>query len=222
MLHDLYPFFFITIVCFLFIHHCNLKLEKPCCDENHECKVLDISTHENVYMCLKKIMVGDTCRYLVECWPLENAICSNRKCRCLPNYGPTSNKTNCVPLLDGDCDEDKKCYSENSECVDNYCQCKERFIMNFMKQCVRSAIGRSCDNKLACGDPFYYNCENGKCACKKNYILVNNASCLPLLGEFCWTNEPCGLKYSKCLNNKCQCIPNYNAVSNDECILDQN
>lgn len=82
-------------------------------------------------------MIGDTCRYMADCLPLENAICSYRNCRCLPNYGPTSNKKKCVPLLDGYCDEDQKCYSQNSECNNNECQCKEGFIMNYMKQCVR-------------------------------------------------------------------------------------
>ncbi|CAG5075736.1 Protein of unknown function [Cotesia congregata] len=49
----------------------------------------------------------------------------------------------------------------------------------------------SCNNSLDCSDPWHAQCSNKKCICTTNHIAINNVTCYPILGGYCWLQRQC-------------------------------
>lgn len=79
-------------------------------------------------------------------------------------------------------------------------------------------LGSSCIVDTDCSEIKHAICSMDKCVCKKNYIRLNEKTCLPLLGEYCSTNGRCPTKNSDCIDNRCQCKSHFIPLSSNKCI----
>ncbi|XP_053597988.1 prion-like-(Q/N-rich) domain-bearing protein 25 [Microplitis demolitor] len=191
------------------------------CNKTNVCRAIRWAEKEEKFLCLNPVMLGEHCQYDTDCLRLDFATCSReaRKCTCLPNYGLIKQNLGCVALIGGPCDRHQRCLIDNSICINSKCQCNERFTMKSNKECVITSIGESCKRDTDCRDILHIGCSvNKKCVCKDNHIFVNNSTCLPLLGEFCWSDERCAPANSMCINNRCQCKSNYTALTKTLCV----
>ncbi|XP_053597987.1 prion-like-(Q/N-rich) domain-bearing protein 25 [Microplitis demolitor] len=194
--------------------------DNPCCNKSTICRNIKRGYEENVSVCLSPALYRDYCQYDTDCLRLDFAKCNTKynECECLPNYWASANHRRCVPLIGGYCVHKQDCLVDNSICIGNKCQCKESFVMKSNKLCALTSIGKSCKKDIDCSDILHIGCSvSKKCVCKNNHILVDNSMCVPLLDEFCWTDELCAPNNSICFNNKCKCKPNYIAVANTHC-----
>ncbi|XP_014299519.1 prion-like-(Q/N-rich) domain-bearing protein 25 isoform X2 [Microplitis demolitor] len=79
-------------------------------------------------------------------------------------------------------------------------------------------LGMFCEHNDDCDEILHAKCSKNKiCVCRLNNVQLNETTCSPLLGEFCWRNELCATENSLCINNECQCKSNYLRQSN-QCI----
>lgn len=83
---------------------------------------------------------------------------------------------------------------------------------------VLAPLGKTCQNNDDCNEISFTECLDNKCVCKKNYLVVNNTRCLPLLEEICSADELCAVDNSVCIYNKCQCDIHFVAEYNDKCV----
>ncbi|XP_057335151.1 prion-like-(Q/N-rich) domain-bearing protein 25 [Microplitis mediator] len=104
------------------------------CNRNEDC--IPDNSFCNLYTCrcknnfvsisnnrCKAISLGMPCESDVDCNFIINAICSNGKtCVCNENHLPV-NKSTCTVIIGGSCSSGNHCSIENSECVNNICQC---------------------------------------------------------------------------------------------------
>ncbi|XP_057326135.1 low-density lipoprotein receptor-related protein 8-like [Microplitis mediator] len=164
-------------------------------------------------------LLGTTCSNDDDCKDLLHMKCSENKiCTCRPHHVIKNNAT-CASLLGGYCQHDEQCGADNSVCIDNKCQCKAHLKSISIDKCVPTKLGKFCLDILDCEDVLHLSCsDNHQCECKKNHIIVNNSTCLPLLDEYCWFYEKCAPENSVCSFNTCQCKPNYLQRSNNQCI----
>ncbi|KAH0561411.1 hypothetical protein KQX54_016610 [Cotesia glomerata] len=126
-----------------------------------------------------------------------------------------------LALLGSSCEHNDDCNDPgHSECSeDKICVCK---LHNFIKyntcQPRLATHGTFCQSDDNCTLIKYMKCsEDNKCVCHDKTILINDATCAPILGGFCEKHAECIVDYSVCFNNKCQCKPKYKAVADDEC-----
>ncbi|XP_057322077.1 prion-like-(Q/N-rich) domain-bearing protein 25 [Microplitis mediator] len=204
--------------CVVYDKQCNPNLRTPCCEESSECQAITWNSYKSSFLCLQPALIGDSCRTDIDCLNMFDLYCNkDKKCQCTDNLVPL-NSTTCGKLTSGFCLNDTDCSIENSTCINYKCECKPFFELNFDNQCVPTVLGKSCYSDYHCKDSMHFKCSNNKkCTCKENRIVINNATCAPLLDEFCWSNERCAPHNSICFNNKCQCKAHYKAISNYEC-----
>ncbi|XP_057335477.1 uncharacterized protein LOC130674225 [Microplitis mediator] len=191
------------------------------CNKTNVCRAIKWMENEEKFLCLNPVLLGEHCLYDTDCLRLDYATCSreDHRCTCLPHYGLIKQNLRCVALIGGYCDQGHRCLVENSICINDKCQCKERFAMRSNKECVLTSIGESCRKDIDCSDILHIGCSvSKKCVCKNNHILVNNSTCVPLLGEYCWSDERCAPANSMCINNHCQCKPDYTALTKILCV----
>lgn len=75
----------------------------------------------------------------------------------------------------------------------------------------------SCINSLDCMDPWHAQCSNKKCICTTNHIAINNITCYPLLGGYCWIQRQCLTPNSECVDYQCRCKKNFFPLSDNLC-----
>ncbi|XP_057336707.1 uncharacterized protein LOC130675184 isoform X2 [Microplitis mediator] len=198
---------------------CNSSNEIPCCQENNVCVKVQKDLRTYTSICLKPLKLGDLCEENVDCLMLGHAKCDEGHCDCLTNYGIPNKGTKCLPLIGGICLEDDDCSVKNTICVNNKCQCRDKYLAINNNQCKPSTLGKKCRGDLNCNNELHMKCsENEICSCKSNHTMIDNIKCVPLLDEFCWTGEKCAVNNSICFKNKCQCIKDYKALGNYMCI----
>lgn len=54
-----------------------------------------------------------------------------------------------------------------------------------------------------------------------NNIELNQTTCAPILGGFCWKSELCATTNAVCIDNECKCKDNYFRRSNNQCIFSE-
>ncbi|XP_057333197.1 protein crumbs-like [Microplitis mediator] len=139
------------------------------------------------------------------------------KCVCKKNYIRLNEKT-CLPFLGEYCSTNGSCATENSNCIDNRCQCKSQFIPLSSNKCITAIREKFCHTNNDCSEIKNAECtEEKKCSCKLNHAIMNEMACEPLLGELCTTNRDCITANSVCNINKCQCNRYYVAKSKNQC-----
>ncbi|XP_053593223.1 prion-like-(Q/N-rich) domain-bearing protein 25 isoform X2 [Microplitis demolitor] len=169
--------------------------------------------------CIRSYL-GKSCDSDQDCYDINRAMCDeNKKCVCRMNSIAIGENEICTSLIEGFCNSDSDCLPLNSVCVDNKCQCKHIFSAVSNRECKLSYIGQRCDRDIDCGDMNHAICSRDtKCICRENHISLDNATCSPLLGGYCWTEEECVPDNSICLFDKCQCKPHFEVKSNDQCV----
>lgn len=105
--------------------------------------------------CFPKKENGERCDDSTQCL-LENSFCDNTfsakgKCKCRPGYialNPTSDKCVQMRKIGEMCKENSQCQLSdiNSECVDNLCQCRSGYMMNWASVCIRLTKTRTRDS----------------------------------------------------------------------------
>lgn len=58
---------------------------------------------------------------------ISHSVCRKNTCICDEHHLPVNNKI-CLPKLDVFCRNDEKCVVENSDCIDNRCQCILHYV----------------------------------------------------------------------------------------------
>ncbi|XP_057338529.1 prion-like-(Q/N-rich) domain-bearing protein 25 [Microplitis mediator] len=104
-------------------------------------------------------------------------------------------------------------------CCDQKDICKQ-IEPNSFKCIERVGLGKFCELDQDCKKIRHSKCsKENTCICRINNIEVNETTCAPVLGKFCWENEPCATDNAVCINNECQCnVSNYQRF-NDQCIF---
>ncbi|XP_074098774.1 prion-like-(Q/N-rich) domain-bearing protein 25 [Cotesia typhae] len=177
------------------------------------------------------------CQYDSHCRKFINhSVCRKNICICDNHHLPVNNLI-CLPKLGVFCRNDEKCVVENSDCIDNRCQC----IINYVNrgfQCVRMDYIKNCAsyedcNKKNSNTPFIGSrfcrvdrdcldfgnsrCSlNNICICKENNFAFNNQTCYSILNGVCSHDEECEKNFY-CVDFKCQCKPFFSSVSIHEC-----
>lgn len=117
---------------------------------------------------------------------------------------------------------DQQCANYNEICnlINLRPCCDENLSCNFRT----SQNGYSCGPKRKLGSPcrvdedcsmIHAKCSSEfKCVCREKNIEVNEISCMPFLGAFCWKNETCATDNSICVDNQCQCRDYYRENGN--------
>ncbi|XP_057318184.1 prion-like-(Q/N-rich) domain-bearing protein 25 [Microplitis mediator] len=164
------------------------------------------------------IKLGQKCNYDEDCRKIYYAKCSeNKECVCKSNYVKV-NQT-CAPLLGEYCWNSEQCITVNSDCINHKCQCKYNYRERFDK-CVPEFLEVFCEIDPHCEIIPNAKCAKNKkkCVCKRGYVQYNKLVCVPLLDEFCLSDQHCHFNNSICVNNKCSCQPNYVQELNDKCL----
>ncbi|CAG5089911.1 Protein of unknown function, partial [Cotesia congregata] len=211
---------------------CDPKAENPCCDPVQKCTIA-VKNDRWSYQCKQKASLGQNCTSDFDCEKDLYAECSNADvCVCNENY-VMKNKSRCEQLLGGQCYHDESCNIDNSACIENKCQCNPSFRNPDKYKCLpsgcimtqilgqrqlRTKLGNQCKTDSDCGEVRHTKCsDNHECVCAENQIMVNKATCLPLLDGFCTNDSPCFVKNSVCINNECQCQDGYVPLSHNQC-----
>lgn len=175
---------------------------------------------------------------------INHTVCNNNKCECNYNY---FSKTGfiCGRPFNAQCLPDESCATDNSICIDYKCQCKKNYVFQDTK-CVPSTyacwiikfyelsrkkklfdvfnntiehLNEPCETAADCDGIKFAECsEENKCRCKDKYFAINETHCSLKIGEYCSTNEECGVKNSNCWFNQCYCELGYINILNEECI----
>lgn len=83
------------------------------------------------------VRLGDYCENNVDCFNINDAVCSeNKKCECMPNYIKRKDGE-CVLMVKA-CVTDKECVVKNSVCSNHRCTCKLSYTLDFKDQCIPS------------------------------------------------------------------------------------
>ncbi|XP_057342153.1 prion-like-(Q/N-rich) domain-bearing protein 25 [Microplitis mediator] len=165
------------------------------------------------------VELGLPCYDNLDCAQIYNSVCSNdKKCVCRINYVEI-NKKICAALIDEYCSKSIPCAVNNSNCIENTCQCGNNFLRESNDQCLESIINQYCHENLDCEMIQNTVCSKDKvCVCEANYIQVSYTRCAPLLYEFCEENDDCATTNSICSSHQCTCDIHYSRRSNDQCL----
>ncbi|CAG5103239.1 Protein of unknown function [Cotesia congregata] len=130
-----------------------------------------------------------SCREDSHCSIIKYAVCSSDdNCKCKPNYVPLSHDK-CLGTIGEYCNSNAECYSYNTVCLNNICQCSDKFYASSKTHC----------------DP------------KKKYYPVNEFECLLSLYGDCLSNDDCRLNSTVCIYNQCKCQDNFSPISETQC-----
>lgn len=81
----------------------------------------------------------------------------------------------------------------------------------------------TCINDNDCDAIRHAKCsKDKKCVCRANNVQLNETTCLPLLGGFCWKNESCAPDNSHCIDNECKCSDDYLPITKNLCMRSEN
>ncbi|XP_057326392.1 prion-like-(Q/N-rich) domain-bearing protein 25 [Microplitis mediator] len=173
-----------------------------------------ISDEQCIPIELNRFCVNDN-----ECKLITYAECSkDNRCVCKKNYVKTD-VSECSPLLNERCTNNKQCVTDNSICIYNKCQCKFSYSQRSINECVLSYLEKKCAQDEDCSEIPFAKCSNAsKCICHLNYVQLNATTCAPLLGGFCTNDVECKTNNSTCVDNECVCANGYSSRSADECV----
>ncbi|XP_008556518.3 prion-like-(Q/N-rich) domain-bearing protein 25 isoform X2 [Microplitis demolitor] len=124
-------------------------------------------------------------------------------------------------------DPDNHCVIRNALCDPNVMRpcCDQRDICkqigpNAFKCIENVGLGKICRGDEDCNEIWHSKCSKEKtCVCRTNNIKVNETTCAPVLGGFCWKNELCATDNAVCIDSECQCYGNIYRRFNDQCIF---
>ncbi|XP_074106153.1 prion-like-(Q/N-rich) domain-bearing protein 25 [Cotesia typhae] len=200
------------------------------CETNQLCKFENSECIDNMCKCKSgfialtptkcvKSLLGECCNSRDDCLNIGNATCSIfNRCICRKN-NIAVNRATCMPILGGKCYSHKDCFVNNSKCIDHTCQCRPRYNYLTNQMCIITTLGTVCKVASDCGDDYRFECsKDNVCACKENFEISNNSTCLPKLGQACRDSEKCFPEKTVCADNKCQCKLGYRSTRNGTCI----
>ncbi|XP_057335490.1 prion-like-(Q/N-rich) domain-bearing protein 25 [Microplitis mediator] len=166
----------------------------------------------------RKIILNGSCANDEECSDIKHAKCSKDKlCVCITN-NIRVNETYCAPALRAFCWKGEKCATDNASCINNECQCNGNSVQQSTDQCLPKLLGSSCETNSDCERVKFSKCSATKtCICSLNTLPINGASCVPILNDFCQTNDDCKVENSECIKNVCKCKVMFKTIANTEC-----
>ncbi|XP_044578999.1 prion-like-(Q/N-rich) domain-bearing protein 25 [Cotesia glomerata] len=183
---------------------------KPCVVHNSDCingrcKCNPNFVAQSNNRCLPTKLYGK-CKNDDDCSYIKNSTCSKYN-ECV--YNINYNIKSFSPPLGGDCSKNADCSIGNSTCIDFTCQCRPYFEIIYGEKCV-PVLKKPCRSNCDCFNVPFAECSTNKtCACKTNYVTLENGSCLPPEIGICTKNSDCIFKNSYCYFNTCQCIRNF-------------
>ncbi|XP_021932929.1 multiple epidermal growth factor-like domains protein 6 isoform X2 [Zootermopsis nevadensis] len=161
-------------------------------------------------------MIGGKCKVHNNCYLASGmpAYCDKSECTCPNSHHPNQNGTDCIKTvyLDGPCQTDQECVTENSRCGD-VCRCRVNYIQSRKEDgCLKAAdkIGDPCSENEQC-TMFLgkTTCSvEGHCSCLPGYHHIPpNSKCFPDigLGGMCEDNAECAVPSAVCSAGICSC-----------------
>ncbi|CAG5073390.1 Protein of unknown function [Cotesia congregata] len=191
------------------------------CKPNEQCAVKNSHCIDDVCVCrpARSNFNRILCREDSQCSIIKYAVCSDNNCECKPNYVPLSHGK-CLGTLGEYCDSDAECYSYNTVCLNNICQCSDKFYASNKTHCDPIHLGLTCQNNQDCLVAIKNSeCSTREniCVCRNQYYPVNEFECLPSLYGDCLSNDDCRLNSTICIDNKCKCQDNFSPISETQC-----
>ncbi|CAH1155251.1 unnamed protein product [Phaedon cochleariae] len=200
------------------------------------CVCVDV-THQETEFEQQSLVSYTNCRVDSDCHQKSNhSFCFDNdqekigRCKCLEGYELFSrNKTSFACLGSAgygeQCERNVQCQlslTENAECSDGLCRCKENSHLFTDKKCYVSVVlGDFCRGDSNCwlNDGTFGNCNNGRCGCKfdRQVPASDRQSCVDgrRLAESCNNDAQCGVVPNSVCRVTCTCAANY-ALSRDE------
>ncbi|XP_021932926.1 prion-like-(Q/N-rich) domain-bearing protein 25 isoform X2 [Zootermopsis nevadensis] len=166
--------------------------------------------------CYETSLIGGKCKVHNNCYLASGmpAYCDKSECTCPNSHHPNQNGTDCIKTvyLDGPCQTDQECVTENSRCGD-VCRCRVNYIQSRKEDgCLKAAdkIGDPCSENEQC-TMFLgkTTCSvEGHCSCLPGYHHIPpNSKCFPDigLGGMCEDNAECAVPSAVCSAGICSC-----------------
>ncbi|KAF5289784.1 hypothetical protein FQA39_LY03701 [Lamprigera yunnana] len=157
-------------------------------------------THDNLF-----------CNTKERCYVLGlDGVCDQNKCKCISgeyNKDFVCEVKSCK--VNSDCG-----VLENSECVENVCQCMENFQLE-NGRCLPN-LGSPCSETSPC-ITANSTCSDDICSCKEGSLAVENV-CLEKvtnLNGTCVNSKQCIVSESECRDSKCTCLNGYADILGD-------
>ncbi|CAD6230236.1 GSCOCG00006715001-RA-CDS [Cotesia congregata] len=185
------------------------------CSRN-QCRCSPGHTQHSDDLCLP-VFLGQKCDIDKDCDKISNAECSRRRCQCREGYTKFDRQV-CLPLIGTRCTEHKECAVYNSNCVDNACQCLETFVPQTQSKCVATGINSICYSDDDCHTVNTHCSRFQYCVCTKNYISLDNTTCVSILGAHCAESATCTTFHSGCIDKKCQCSQGFVPGLYNDCV----
>ncbi|XP_074093850.1 zonadhesin-like [Cotesia typhae] len=187
--------------------------DEPCAGDNVVCVKNECKCKEDV--------LGTHCQNDDVCNSVKFAKCSEDKvCVCTSNTTAVTSSY-CAPIFNGFCWENDECVTPYSICLNNRCQCDEKYNLYNPKQgCVSVVqLNDACLNHDDCNQINHAICSKDKiCECDENYVPVSQTSCRPIYGGFCSKNKDCLTVNAVCIDSQCVCKPNMVKYSKYLCV----
>ncbi|CAG5080977.1 Protein of unknown function [Cotesia congregata] len=124
----------------------------------------------------------------------------------------------CTPMDKYHCETNDSCLVENSLCIEDFCQCKPRFLHKSQK-CIPAYLNELCSDDSNCNQIRHAVCSKDKvCVCDESHIEYNKEFCKSVINGFCSSDADCLAVNSTCIERTCQCKPNMVKYTKDLCI----
>ncbi|CAB3369023.1 Hypothetical predicted protein [Cloeon dipterum] len=165
--------------------------------------------------------LGAPCQESIDCtanW--ENSECvsgtSGKVCKCVPGYVEINGE--CLEGIGGACPVNGNCPYENSNCVDNICQCNDGFVGSIdKKSCLKKAekLNDECQERAQCSNIVSAICNTvvGECRCVSTHVpSLDLSTCLKKVSGLntpCEQSDQCTTSNAQCLGGLCTCKDNF-------------
>ncbi|KAH0557684.1 hypothetical protein KQX54_010271 [Cotesia glomerata] len=126
----------------------------------------------------------------------------------------------CKLQIGDKCTLDEQCTPKHSRCIDNWCQCKPKFMSSEAgNKCVSVYSNRKCTTHDDCADIQNGMCsDDNVCVCELDHEQTDENTCLPLLGQYCDKQTKCMTDNAICSYNTCACDTLFTQQSINRCL----
>ncbi|XP_044594274.1 prion-like-(Q/N-rich) domain-bearing protein 25 [Cotesia glomerata] len=187
-----------------------------CINNKCQCKI-DYATDFNK-RCVSKLKT--TCNVDDECKTLYFQKCSIDMKNLFNSSYTFMHNFKCKLQIGDKCTLDEQCTPKHSRCIDNWCQCKPKFMSSEAgNKCVSVYSNRKCTTHDDCADIQNGMCsDDNVCVCELDHEQTDENTCLPLLGQYCDKQTKCMTDNAICSYNTCACDTLFTQQSINRCL----
>ncbi|XP_057333065.1 neurogenic locus notch homolog protein 2-like isoform X2 [Microplitis mediator] len=211
---------------------CAPYINQPC-ENNEPCAMENSYCIDNICQCKPNhayhafkcvpSQLQESCQTDSDCNQIPFAVCSfGGRCICKNGYRQFT-KEICIPIIGGFCKDDEDCHAENAVCIENGCECKQKFMKISRDKCIPTEIGLPCFYHTDCVLIRNAECStDNKCVCAANHVSLNSDVCKMAprpLESICNIDADCEVvEHAKCSDLKCVCQDGYVQLNKTMCL----